>query len=185
MEDNMGFEVDNKKHKELWDREPEFENILTQPKEKQIQTVKREIQQKIVKTDRKERGKRQQRIFFIFFAIAFLATLSMPFVIGRYRRWQEMKYEKEHEDDPSMLQNSMYTTAFCTNVSYPKGVTFAGYQTQGFVKPYGLTIHVNGSATKGEYTMIATMAFNVFKDLGTVIIVEDETGNEYIFQNSK
>ena len=177
----MGFEVDNKKHKELWDREPEFENILTQPKEEEIQTVKRETQQKIVKTDRKESGKRKQRIFFILFVIAFLVTLSMPFVIGHYRRWQEEKYEKEHENDPSMLQNSMYTTAFCTNVSYPKGVTFVSYEAQGFMKPYGLMIHGNGSAVKREYNLIATIAFNVFKDLGTVIIVEDETGNEYVF----
>ena len=181
----MGFEVDNKKHKELWDKQPEFENISSQLQEKQIQTEKSEAEQKIVKTNRKERGKRQQRIFFILFAIAFLVTLLMPFVIGYYRRWQEEKYEKEHENDPSMLQNSMCTTAFCTNVSYPKGVTFVSYQAQGFMKPYGLMIHVNGSAVKREYNLIATIAFNVFKDLGTVIIVEDETGNEYLFQKSK
>lgn len=107
----------------------------------------------------------------------------MPFVIGHFKRWQVDRYEKEHENDPSMLQNNIYTTAFCTNVAYPKGVKFAGYTAQGYVKPYELTIHVNGSAAKNEYNMAAAMAFNVFKDLGTVNIVEDETGKEYVFRH--
>ena len=85
----------------------------------------------------------------------------MPFVIGHFKRWQVDRYEKEHENDPSMLQNNIYTTAFCTNVAYPKGVEFAGYTAQGYVKPYELTIHVNGSAAKNEYNMAAAMAFNV------------------------
>ena len=180
----MSFEVDNKKHSDLWDKIPEYKGSTTAD-EPQIKPETSETNPKIVRTDKKERKIRQQRISFIFFAIAFLVTLSLPFAIGQYRRWQEENYEKEHEDDPSVLQNSMYTNAFCTNIAYPKGVTFVSYQAQGFVKPYGLTIHVKGSAVKSEYNMIATMAFNVFKDLGTVIIIEDETGNEYIFQNSK
>jgi hypothetical protein len=180
---SMGFEVDNKKHPDLWDRQPEYNNPLNTPEQPKIQPEKNDKEPKIVRTDRRERKKRQQRISFIAFAVAFLAALSMPFVIGHFKRWQVDRYEKEHENDPSMLQNNIYTTAFCTNVAYPKGVEFAGYTAQGYVKPYELTIHVNGSAAKNEYNMAAAMAFNVFKDLGTVNIVEDETGKEYVFRH--
>ena len=168
----MGFEVDNKKHKDLWDKQIQHENAET----KQI----------IVKPDKRERSKHKQRISFVVSVIALLVVLSVPFAIGTYKRWQEDKYEKEHDNDPSMLQNRMYTNAFCTNVVYPKDVEYVSYTAQSYVKPYELTIHVNGSASSmSEYYMTSEMAFNVFKDLGTVKIVEDETEKEYVFKNDK
>ena len=181
----MSFEVEKKKHTDLWNKQPDStSSIAYNEKQRSEYFSEKDEKNQIVKqenTKKKNGGYIAVSIFILIFAIG----IFLPSIIDAVNGRKAQLYEKEHENDSSMLQNATYTKAFCENVVYPKGVKFQDYTAQSFLKPYKLIIYVDGSSTMNEYNMTAEMAFNVFRDLGTVTIIENDTGNEFEFSHTE
>ena len=181
----MSFDVDKNNQEELWSFQQKKQKTNSKPLSEQKHKFTRITENKpeILTTEEKEKRKRRNIIIGIIGCAIIIFLSTTPWTIKIFNNWMQEQEAKKHASETPVIQNNTYVTAFCTMIPYPKNVSYVSYETQSYVKPYWLTIHVNGTAEKNDYHIPAQMAFNVFEGLGTVKFIEDDTGNEYTFVN--